>query len=282
MKRPPKILIVEGNTKEARDHAVSFGMLTQCDNYAKTLRAIRSDLEIDIICPTDGEMPGRHVAELGEYDGIIFTGSSLHAYASSPEVTCQIELMKACFDVGARIFGSCWGMQVAVMAAGGMVEPNNKGREIGVARRINLTDEGRVHPLYSEKGAVFDAVAIHLDHVTKLPAEAKLLAGNDMSNVQAIEMRIGASEFWGVQYHPEFDLAYIAGVFRRYSDMMLEEGFAASQDDLQRLVQDYMSLNEQNDEGLAWRYGVQADVLELGARTQEIANWLNKVVAEIQ
>lgn len=279
MTRLLKLLIVEGNTKEAREHAVSFGMLTQSDNYVKTLRAIRPDLEIDVIFPTDGEVPGQEVAVLTEYDGIIFTGSSLHAYATDPEVTCQVDLMKQCFEAGAQVFGSCWGMQVAVVAAGGTVEPNKKGREIGVARGITVTARGNGHALFSDKTSIFDAVAIHLDHVSKLPAEAEVLASNEMSEVQAIEMKVGTSEFWGVQYHPEFDLGYIAGVFQRYADMMLDEKFARSPEDLGKLVDDFRTLEEHGNDALAWRYNVQPDVLDFGVRTREIANWLAKVAA---
>ena len=204
MVRQLKLLIVEGNTKEARDHAVSFGMLTQSANYAKTLKAIRPDLKIDFIFPTDGELPGHDVDEISAYDGIVFTGSSLHTYDTDADVLCQIELMKACFSAGSQIFGS---------------------------------------------------------------------------EMQAIAMNIGTAEFWGVQYHPEFDLSYIAGVFRRYAEMMLNEGFVASPADLEQLIGDYTRLQEVGDTGLAWRYGLGADVLDSCSRTQEIANWLEKISA---
>src|SRR6266403_1796200 len=62
-------------------------------------------------------------------------------------------------DPGAKVpsFGSCWAAQMAVVAAGGMVRANPRGREMGIARKIALTPEGRGHPLYAGKGAVFDA-----------------------------------------------------------------------------------------------------------------------------
>ena len=154
-----------------------------------------------------------------------------------------------------------------------------RGREIGVARRIKVEAEGQSHPLFRNKSSLFDAVSIHLDHVTKLPSEAVLLASNAMSEMQAIAMNIGTAEFWGVQYHPEFDLSYIAGVFRRYAEMMLNEGFVASPADLERLIGDYTRLQEVGDTGLAWRYGLGADVLDSCSRTQEIANWLEKISA---
>src|SRR5262249_28033888 len=40
---------------------------------------------------------------------------------------------------------SCWGLQVAVTAAGGRVRRNPRGREFGVARRIELGEAGGRH-----------------------------------------------------------------------------------------------------------------------------------------
>ncbi len=81
-------------------------------------------------------------------------------------------------------FGSCWGLQVAVTAAGGEVRANPRGREFGFARRILLSDAGREHPLFSGKPAAFEAPAIHRDEIASLPAGAALLAVNDFG-VQA-------------------------------------------------------------------------------------------------
>ena len=44
-------------------------------------------------------------------------------------------------------FGSCWGLQIAAVAAEGDVQRNPLGREVGIARRILPTDPGRSHPM---------------------------------------------------------------------------------------------------------------------------------------
>ncbi len=81
-------------------------------------------------------------AALENYDGVTMTGSALNIYNGGEPVTRQIELAKAVFAAGVPFFGSCWGLQVAVTAAGGEVRANPRGREFGFARRILLTDAG--------------------------------------------------------------------------------------------------------------------------------------------
>ncbi len=64
--------------------------------------------------------------DLESYDGVAFTGSSLDVFDDIPEVTRQIELARAVFATGTPLFGSCWGLQVMSVAAGGTVCRNPK------------------------------------------------------------------------------------------------------------------------------------------------------------
>ncbi len=160
-------------------------------------------LQIDIVCAADGAAlpPG---AALENYDGVTMTGSALNIYNGGAAVTRQIELVKAVFAAGVPFFGSCWGLQVAVTAAGGEVRANPRGREFGFARRVCLSDAGREHPLFAGKPIVFEAPTVHRDEIASLPAGAATLAVNDFG-VQAASFNVGRGTFWGVQYHPEYD-----------------------------------------------------------------------------
>ena len=66
-------------------------------------------------------------------------------------------------------FGSCFAAQLVAVAAGGSVRANPKGREFGLARKIELSAAGRAHPLFAGKPAVFDAYTSHGDEVDTLP-----------------------------------------------------------------------------------------------------------------
>ncbi len=107
----------------------------------------------------DAELPSS--VGLEDYDGVTMTGSALNIYKGGAPVTRQIELAKAVFAAGVPFFGSCWGLQVAVTAAGGEVRANPRGREFGFARRIVLSDAGREHRLFAGKPAAFEAPTIH-------------------------------------------------------------------------------------------------------------------------
>lgn len=271
-----KLLIVDGNKAEARAQTKASGRQTQSELYEKTLLFLAPDANCTIIYPADQEKNLPNGEELEQYDGIVWTGSSLNIYDDDPAITRQIDFMKKCFERRTKIFGSCWGLQVAVVAAGGKVTKNSKGREIGVARHIQMTDEGRSHPLYKDKNDNFDAVAIHLDHVLRLPAGATVLSSNEMSTVQALEFERGPSVFWGVQYHPEFDLEYIASLMQKYKKMLVEEKICADEAAVDKLSADYRALGKDHSrEDIKSHYKMDADVLDPCCRLQEISNWLD-------
>lgn len=271
-----KILIVEGNVKELRDKATDAGSVVQSDLYRSILHSLTDDLVCTIVCPADedGILPGPD--GLAGFDGIVWTGSALNIYDRGPAIDRQIDFMKLCFEQGALIFGSCWGLQVAVVAAGGKVAANDQGREIGVSRDIRVTEEGLTHPLYSGKPSPFDAVTIHLDHVVRLPAGSTVLSGNGISKIQAIEIKSGDSVFWGVQYHPEFDLEYIAGLIRRYGKVLIDEGIRDDDADVERWAADLAAAqDEEGGQALRQLYSLGSDVLDPRCRLLELSNWLS-------
>ncbi len=68
-------------------------------------------------------------------------------------------------------FGSCWGLQVAAAAAGGAVRLNPREREIGFARKITLTADGRGHTMHEGRPIAFGAPTVHSDEVGTLPPD---------------------------------------------------------------------------------------------------------------
>lgn len=271
-----KILIVEGNVKAMRDKAHDEGALTQSELYQDTLSFLADDLSCSVVYPGDEDATLPSVEELKSFDGIAWTGSALNIYDKTAPILRQIAFMKQCLQLPTRIFGSCWGLQVAAVAAGGEVGANSKGREIGLARHIRLTPEGLEHPLYEGKPPDFDAVAIHIDHVVSLPEQATVLSSNEMSQVQAAEFRHGSSVFWGVQYHPEFDLAYISVLIRRYAESLVAEGICADQAEAERWASDLVKAQNEGKGAMALHevYGLNSDVLNPHERLRELFNWL--------
>ena len=72
----------------------------------------------------------------------------------TPEIRKQIFFMKECFHKVRNILAICWGMQVAVTAAGGVVKKSKKGAHIGIAKNININSYGLKHPIYKNKDPI--------------------------------------------------------------------------------------------------------------------------------
>lgn len=270
-----RFLVVEGNTRGARQaHKEVYGR-TLSESYAEVIQGIERDSVCDIAFPTDEGANLPDAAGLESYDGVVLTGSHLNIYDRTPDILRQIDLMRAVYASRTPSFGSCWGLQVAAVAADGDVRPNPLGREVGIARRITATEAGRGHPLLDGRPAAFDAPAIHLDVVTALPGDCTVLASNAVAPVQAAEIRQDGGVFWGVQYHPEFSLSELSAILGRRTGMLVEEGFCRTTEEAEAYAQDLVALDEDPSRfDLAWRHGVDAEVLDPHRRTREIRNFI--------
>ncbi len=275
--RTARLLILEGNTAEARRSMREASGVTPSEGYAAVLQALAAGLTVDVCTPADAGavLP----APLDSYDGLVITGSTLTLWKREPESLRQVDLVRAAYAAGLPVFGSCWGLQLGTVAAGGEVARNPRGRELGFARRIALTEAGRAHPLHAGREAVFDAPAMHGDEVVRLPEGATVTATNAMSAVQAVEIGVGRSTFWGVQFHPEFGFRDVAVILRGYGQSMVDDGFVANLDELDRYTADLAALEGDADRrDLAWRYGIGAELLVAARRRREIGNWLTHQV----
>jgi GMP synthase (glutamine-hydrolysing) len=187
--------------------------------------------------------------------------------------------MRAVFASGTPSFGSCAGLQVATVAAGGTVRRNARGREAGFARRITPTAAGAGHPLLDGRPPAFDAPSVHGDEVETLPEGGTLLASNVVTAVQAVEIRSDKGIFWGVQYHPELSLREIAAALRRQQDDLLQAGLVDSPETLAGhadLIDALGRMPERRD--LAWRLGLDRELTERHRRTTELRNFIDHLV----
>lgn len=275
----PRLLVVEGNTAAARARHTNFGGEAPSVGYARLLRELLPGAVVDVCYPADAGASLPDGCGLESYDGIAITGSSLNIYNGGPEITRQVELVRAGFSSGTPLFGSCWGLQVLTVAAGGTVRKNPRGRELGFGRRIRLTPAGGTHLLYAGKPMVFEAMTVHLDEVETVPESAELLATNGHSGVQALEIRAGRSVAWGVQYHPEYPFREMAAIVRRIGDAVFEEGFFANVAERDTFVADLEALEANPaDQRLSWRHGIGDSIRIKAERVREISNWLERQV----
>lgn len=268
------ILVVDGNRAATREQQVAAGGSSSGEGYVEVLQGLAA-VSCDIIRPADGEVRFAPGTGLGSYDAVAITGSALNVYDGGAHIERQIELARAVFASGVPFFGSCWGMQVAVTAAGGRVRRNPLGREFGFGRRIELNAAGRQHPMFAGKPAVFEAITVHRDDVEQLPPHATVLAGNEMG-VQAIEVRQAGGVCWGVQYHPEYTFAEIAATALRYGETLISESLFADRAELEAFVAELRTLMaDPGDRRLGWKHGLGQGLQERSCQLAELRNWLH-------
>jgi GMP synthase (glutamine-hydrolysing) len=242
------------------------------------LHRIDPSLRIDIVLAADAEPAFASGVGLASYHGVTMTGSALNIYNGGAAVTRQIELAKAVLAAGIPFFGSCWGLQVAVTAAGGEVHANPLGREFGFARRILLNEAGVAHRLFAGKPVTFEAPTVHRDSIASLPSNSIALASNDMG-LQAAAFTHGKGTFWGVQYHPEYDYIDIAAAAERYGATLVDEEMFEDESAIAVFAADMRVLQSHASNGpLLWKHGLGPAMQDEALRLAEIRNWLEAQV----
>ncbi|KAB1081772.1 type 1 glutamine amidotransferase [Methylobacterium soli] len=274
------ILVADGNARDGRAGRIAATGQSSAQAYAAILKALAPDIVATILNPADADaaLPGG--VGLASFDGVIVTGSELHVTDETPAVQRQIALMRDCLAAGLAVFGSCWGVQVAAVVAGGRAGRNPRGPEFGFARRIVPTRSGQAHPLLSGRPAAFDAPAMHLDAVIEPPPDCRVLAENGLLAVQAIEIVRGEGVFWGTQYHPELDLDAVAAMLRLSSAEVVEAGLCRTPGEVEAYAAELDALHA-DPEGrldLVWRHGLGPEVMAPIRRRREIANFLDRLV----
>ena len=181
------ILIIDGNEKQASDSYKQIGMDTQYEVYSKILKKLsNNNINTTVIHPAINENFIPLGMNLNDFDGITWTGSVLNIYNNKPSINRQIELARILLNKKNYIFGSCWGLQVLVTAAGGKIHKNPKGLEAIIAKDITLNEKGTNHPMYIGKKNTFDSFCWLYDDTESLPVNTMVLSSNLKSKVQSI------------------------------------------------------------------------------------------------
>lgn len=274
-----RLLVLDAYDAAGRAALRGVGATEAGELYARLLRRHLPEAVVQVATPADpgAGLPGG--AGLADWDGVVWTGSSLSlAKPDDPPVRRQLELARAAAEAGVPAFGSCFAAQLVAVAAGGACAPHPRGREFGIAREIRLSAEGRRHPLFEGKPGCFAGFASHADHVTALPPATPALASNPWSPVQALAVQKPGS-FWAVQYHPEYDLREIARLALLRGDELVAQGHFRGTDDLHAWVRDMEALHaDPSREELHHRLGLDATLLDPSLREAEVHNWLTHAV----
>jgi GMP synthase (glutamine-hydrolysing) len=271
-----RILIFDGAPAKAQQAIAAHGGLTNPQMFEQALLRHERGLEFFPLNVADGERLPQGMT-ISDFDGVVITGSPLSVYKPVPAVTRQIDLAREVFASGVPAWGSCWGLQLMTAALGGVVRESPQGGEIGIARNITLGDSGHAHPLFAGKARAFDALCWHRDEVESLPQGATVLAANGVSEVQAVEIADASGSFLGVQYHPEHTFSVSAAIMEARIDRLVAEGFERLL--LQGMIADLRALEvDPGRRDVAWRLGLDRQVVDPALRTAEFGNWLRAKV----
>ena len=257
-----KLLIVEGNLREENQSFSEVGIQTHTQSLQDSLNHYSKDLQYDVVNPSSDDSLETVKDKLSKYDGLIWGGSSLNIYNDTPEIRRQIVFMKECQKKVKNILAICWGMQVAVTAAGGEVK-KAEGSHIGIANEITINESGLKHPIYKNKEKKFNSPAFNFDEVKTLPQNAVCLASNKINKVQSLHFKVNETNVWGLQYHPEITYEKMISLIEFRKDRLIENRkvFNSEQD-----VERHISF-------------IKNEILisDKEKRMVELRNWLNQL-----
>ena len=257
-----KVLLVEGNLREANQEFTDNSIKTHTESLRESIDYFTNNLEIDSVNPSSDKDIFDKVKDLNKYDGLIWGGSSLNIYSDTVEIRRQLEFMKECQKKVQNILAICWGMQVAVTAAGGIVKKGQSGSHRGIAHEININENGLKHPLYKDKDKIFNTPAFNYDEVVTLPPNATLLSSNKVNKVMGLNFKSEIANVWGIQYHPEITYEKMITLINFRKEKLINNKSFNDEDDLNthiKIIEDEIKITDKD------------------LRMKELKNWLDLV-----
>ncbi len=145
----------------------------------------------------EGEYP-RH---LDECDGYIISGSRQSVYDDEPWIHRFREFLTELHAAKKKLVGICFGHQLIAEALGGKTARAKVGWGVGVHRNNIVQMKDFMQPPLAN----YSVIVSHQDQVTRLPAEAELLASSDFCPNSMYQI---GDHILSIQGHPEFSKDY--------------------------------------------------------------------------
>lgn len=147
---------------------------------------------------------GQTLPPLKNYKALIVLGGPDSANDTTPKMMREMAYIKESLALGLAYLGICLGLQTLVKAAGGAVVAGDV-KEIGFTDpkgkqyAVNLTNEGRSDPLFTDLPDVLDVFQLHGETV-ELAKEMTLLAAGQYCRNQVVKV---TDKAYGIQSHFE-------------------------------------------------------------------------------
>lgn len=149
---------------------------------------------------------------LGEFDGLIITGSPAGVYEGHQWIAPLEEFLRRAAAARKPIIGICFGHQLLAQAFGGKVEKSARGWGVGL-HDYALTGGGE---WMTPARARARCAVSHQDQVVEAPEGARIMGGSEFCPNGVIEYAQGP--ILSFQQHPEFSRDYAAALMRLRKD----------------------------------------------------------------
>ena len=114
--------------------------------------------------------------------------------------------------------------------------------------------------MYLSKPQKFTTPAFNHDEVEIPPPNSILLASDKINKFQALQFKVGKSEIWGLQYHPEIPYDYMVKLIKHRSKRLIKKNIFKNENEIEEHVNSIeKAKTELNDD----------------IRTIELKNWLD-------
>jgi GMP synthase (glutamine-hydrolysing) len=164
-------------------------------------------------------LPSPHTVE-----AVIVTGSPVSVYENLPwSVNTGQWLAQVLATDTIPVLGICYGHQLIADALQGKVERSSQGREIGVS----IIDTIEEDPIFEGVTMPMQVWQSHIDEVSKIPSNAKVIASNAHTYAQG--MAIG-TQCRTVQWHPEMTHEIVEFYVQARANLIDQESGTGSAD----------------------------------------------------
>jgi GMP synthase-like glutamine amidotransferase len=149
---------------------------------------------------------GGRIPPLDGYDALWVMGGPMDVWEEDayPWLVPEQATIREAVSRGLPVMGICLGHQLLGAALGGRVAKAAQA-EVGILE-VELTEAGRVDPLFDGMAPRFKALQWHGAEVAEVPPGAVVLAQSPLCRVQAL--RVGRHAY-GMQYHTELTPATV-------------------------------------------------------------------------
>ena len=175
--------------------------------------AVDSKIEFSVYRVIDDVYP----VAIDECDAYLITGSKSSAYDNDPWIKKLSEYIVSLYKQNKKLIGICFGHQIIAYALGGLAEKSDKGWGVG-----NVVSNNQNQPWMHTEKKQFSLLVSHQDQVTKLPADAKLIASNEFCPNASFQIADYILTFQG---HPEFSKDYLKYLMNKRRDLIGKEKY---------------------------------------------------------